>query len=211
MKSLLKNLVVFAALVIAFSSFSGCDQGANTASSNDTNSAARSNSNSKRPSNSVSTYPPLTSGIANADMDTLDGAKTKLADRKGKVLLVNLWAIWCGPCRAEMPHLVELQDRYRDQGFEVIGINVGKDPETDEAESLQAIKEFGEKMKLNYELTRINRSTASQYYKLAQMDGIPISILVGRDGSLRAVLRGGGPQVMSDMDTSIARAIGETQ
>lgn len=211
MKSLIKNLAVFAALVIALSSFNGCEQGTTTAGTTNTNSVARANSNSKPASNSVSTYPPLVSGIANAEMDTLDGAKTKLADRKGKVLLVNLWAIWCGPCRAEMPHLIELQDKYRDQGFEVIGINVGKDPETDEAESLQAIKEFGEKTKLNYELTRINRATASLYYKLAQMDGIPISILVGRDGSLRAVLRGGGQQVMSDMDTSIARAIGETQ
>ena len=210
MKEVIKTVLVFAALVVAFSSFNGCNKGA-SAGTNNSNSVAASNSNTKPVSNTASTYPPLVSGIANADVEAMDGSKWKIADRKGKVLLVNLWAIWCGPCRAEMPHLIQLQDKYRDQGFEVIGLNAGKDPETDEAESLDAIKAFGEKTKLNYELARINRATASQYYKVAQMDGIPISILVGRDGSLRAVLRGGGEQVMADMDRSIVRAMDETQ
>lgn len=209
MKEVIKTVLVFAALVVAFSSFNGCNKDAS--SGTNANAVAGINTNAKAASKTASTYPPLASGIANADMEAMDGSTSKLADRKGKVLLINLWAIWCGPCRAEMPHLVELQNKYRDQGFEVIGVNVGKDPDTDEAESLQAIKEFGEKMKLNYELARINRATAAQYYKVAQMDGIPISLVVDREGHLRAVLRGGGAQVIADMETSVARAIGETQ
>ncbi len=210
MKVLIKNALIFTVLAVAFSSLDGC-KGTSMTGTNGSNSVASSNANARPVSKDPSTYPPLTSGIANADMEAMDGSKWKIADRKGKVLLVNLWAIWCGPCRAEMPHLVELQDKYRDQGFEVIGVNVGKDPETDEAETLPAIAAFGEKTKLNYELARINRATASQYYKVAQMDGIPISILVDRDGHLRAVLRGGGAQVMADMDTSIAKAMAESQ
>lgn len=210
MKSLFKNALVFAALAVAISSWNGCNRSTSVGNES-ANKITGGNSNTQAKSTDPSTYPPLASGIANADLEALDSSKSKLSDRKGKILLVNLWAVWCGPCRAEMPHLVELQNKYRDQGFEVIGLNVGKDPDSDEAESLQAIKEFGEKSKLNYELVRVDRATASQYYKLAQMDGIPISILVGRDGSLRAVLRGGGAQVLNDMDTSIARAIGETQ
>lgn len=209
MKSLIKNLAVFSALVIAISSLNGCNKSAPSNVTGDT--SAEANSNSKPSANTASTYPPLASVIANADMEGLDGTKSKLADRKGKIVLVNLWAIWCGPCRAEMPHLVAMQDKFRDQGFEVLGLNVGKDPDSGEAESLPAIKEFGEKTKLNYELARIDRATATQYYKLAQMDAIPISILVGRDGTLRAVFRGGGPQVMNDMDSSLARALAESQ
>src|SRR5688500_8106608 len=61
----------------------------------------------------TSAFPPIRAGLAAAEFELLDGAKIKLADKKGKVLLVNIWGIWCGPCRAEMPHLVEIQDKYR--------------------------------------------------------------------------------------------------
>lgn len=208
MKSLIKNLLVFAALAVAISSFNGCNRDTSPGSAN-ANTVALTNAAPAAKPVDASTYPPLASGIANADMEAVDGSTSKIADRKGKVVLVNLWAVWCGPCRAEMPHLVELQDKYRDQGFQVLGLNVGKDQDSNEGESLQAIKEFGEKMKLNYELARIDRATANQYYKLAQMDGIPISFLIDRDGRLRAVLRGGGSQVMNDMDASIARAMAQ--
>lgn len=209
MKSLIKSLAVFIALTIGFSSLTSCSLDA-SADQNNSKPTAKSNSSSRTNANDPSTYPPLASAIANADMEFVDSGKTgKLVDRKGSVVLVNLWAIWCGPCRAEMPQLVALQDKFRDKGFQVIGMNVGKDQDSNEPESIDAIKEFGEKMKLNYELGRMDRATASQYYKLAQMDGIPISILIDRDGRLRGVFRGGGSDAIAQLKTSLDRALAQ--
>ena len=64
-------------------------------------------------------------------MPDLSGKQVSLADYKGKAVLLNFWATWCGPCKLEMPWLVQLRDKYTDQGFEVLGIesdNYDDDP-----------------------------------------------------------------------------------
>ena len=205
MKFFLTNLALFIVFAIVFSSFSACGDTSSNASSGNATSSANTKSNSG--TSTSSTYPPLASGIATADMELIDGTTAKLADRKGKVVLVNLWGIWCGPCRAEMPHLVELQEKYKDQGFQVIGLNVGD--EDQQPEPLENIKSFGEKMKLNYELVRAPRDMSNQIYRLANFDAVPLSLLIDRDGHLRAVLRGGGPQAINQIKESVERTLNE--
>lgn len=205
MKFFLTNLALFITFAIVFSSFSACGGSSTVGSGNATSSA---NSKSNAGSSTSSTYPPLASGIATADMEMIDGTTSKLADRKGKVILVNLWGIWCGPCRAEMPHLVELQEKYRDQGFQVIGLNVGD--EDQQPEPLENIKTFGEKMKLNYELVRAPREMAIQIYRLANFDAVPLSLLIDREGHLRAVLRGGGPSTINQIKEFVAKTLDES-
>ena len=107
-----------------------------------------------------------------------------------------------------MPDIVALQDKYKDKGFQVIGLNVGKDDEG-HIEDFDAIKSFGEKMHLNYELARSPSELTTQVYRFAGMNGIPISLLIDRDGHLRAVLRGGGPQVTKQMQDSVDRVMSE--
>jgi thiol-disulfide isomerase/thioredoxin len=204
MKFFLTNLALFVLFAVVFSSWSACGgSAANTATSGNT---AAPNANTAAPVD-PSTYPPLVSGIATAEIEFADGTKGTLADRKGKVVLINLWGIWCGPCRAEMPHLVELQDKYRDKGFQVIGLNVGNEDFL--PESFENIKAFGEKTKLNYELARGPRELQSQIYHLAGFDGVPVSLLIDREGRLRAVLRGGGPAVVTQMKESVAKAMAD--
>ena len=78
-----------------------------------------------------------------AELKGLDSAKFKIEDYKGKIVLVNLWATWCGPCKGEMPHLVELQNTYKEKGFEILGLD------TDEDDTEAKVKEFAAEMKLN--------------------------------------------------------------
>ena len=144
MREFVTNVILFAAFAVVFSTLHGCTSQPTNAP--DTNVGQASNApNTQSAKNSVSSeYPPLASALADGELENLDGTTTKLSDRKGKVLLVNIWGIWCMPCIAEMPHLIELQERYRDQGLEVVGMNIGAD-DTGTPEDLEEIKKFVEK------------------------------------------------------------------
>lgn len=203
MKNILKNLAFAAFFAVVFSNLTGCGGSGAVNAPGNTASAGNTAAN-KQAGDSGAAYPPLVSSITNADLELIDGTVTKVADRKGKVLLLNLWATWCGPCRQEMPHLIEMQDKYRDQGFQVLGLNVG-----DEAgpESIDDIKKFAEMMKLNYELARIPEETTIQFYKATNFQAIPISMLVDREGRLRGVFLGGSPRVVKSMKETVAKVV----
>ncbi|PYV03119.1 MAG: hypothetical protein DMG26_10035 [Acidobacteria bacterium] len=100
----------------------------------------------------------------------LDGAALNLADYKGKVVLLDFWATWCGPCRSEIPGFVDLQNRYRDQGFQVIGVSVD--------ESAKPVRKFREQYRMNYPVAMCDRNVRQLY----GLSGIPTTLLIGRDG-----------------------------
>jgi thiol-disulfide isomerase/thioredoxin len=147
-------------------------------------------------------YPPAPAALAQADVKRLDGTIYKLADKKGKVVLVNLWATWCGPCIGEMPHLVEMQEKYKDKGFEVIGLD------TDD-ESKEDIEAFAAKQKLNYELGWADGKLMSEFVKLSKLQGIPQSILLNREGQLTGVFTGGGPKTIAKMKETVEKIMSE--
>ena len=125
MKGIITKVFTFAIFAVLFSLLTGCGGVAgNQAVSN--NASAPGNSNAPAAANSAkknSEYPPLAEKAANAEMKNLDGTMTKVTDRKGKVLLLNMWATWCGPCRGEMPALVKMQEEHGPKGFEIIGLS----------------------------------------------------------------------------------------
>jgi thiol-disulfide isomerase/thioredoxin len=104
-------------------------------------------------------------------LTTLDGRTVKLSDYAGKVVLVNLWAPWCGPCKIEMPGFVKLHDKYRGQGFEIISVAV----QTNES----AVRAFVGKTPLNWAVG-INDDVASQYGTY----GLPDNYLFLPDGMM---------------------------
>ena len=105
----------------------------------------------------------------------LDGKQVELASFKGKVLLLNFWATWCGPCKAEIPGFVELQQKYRDQGLTVIGYSVD-----DEAPKARA---FADEYKINYPvLLGEGREDIQDAY--GPIWGIPASFLISKDGKV---------------------------
>ena len=92
--------------------------------------------------------PPVTmlpASVTEAELRALSGAPIKLSNYAGKVLLVNLWATWCGPCRLETPELVKLNKEFRSQGLEVIGLST-ENPD----ESADEVREFVQNYKVDY-------------------------------------------------------------
>ncbi|HVF46359.1 MAG TPA: TlpA disulfide reductase family protein [Pyrinomonadaceae bacterium] len=201
MKDLFSSLALLIILTVAIFS-PGCSS-AQQAGSN----AVPANPATKGDEKKISVYPPLASTLADAELELLDGAKTRISDRKGKVLLVNIWGIWCGPCRAEMPHLVELQDLYRDRGFEIVGMNIGD--QNGSPEGVEAIKTFADKMKLNYTIVRSPGATTEQFYRITKQQVVPQTLLIDREGHLRGVFVGGGARVINSMKETLEKTMAE--
>jgi cytochrome c biogenesis protein CcmG/thiol:disulfide interchange protein DsbE len=96
-----------------------------------------------------------------------------MADYKGKVVLLNFWATWCGPCKVEIPAFVELYDKYKDKGLVIVGISVDDSPE-----QLQAfMKEFH----MNYPVLQMHPDVETAY---GPFYGYPTSFFIARDGSI---------------------------
>lgn len=106
------------------------------------------------------------------ELSTLDGKKVKLSDLRGKAVLVNFWATWCGPCKIEMPWLADLQTKYASKGLVVLGISV------DEG-SADKIASFSKEMGVNYTVLRTTDEVSDAY---GGIDGLPTNFYVGRDG-----------------------------
>lgn len=199
MKNLVKNAVVFIALTFAFSSLISCSNTVNiikgkTDGTNSDNSSASSKS---------SEFPPVSKDIMQADIKDVDNGTFKLEDRKGKIVLINLWATWCAPCREEMPSLVELQNKYKGNNFEIIGLD------SDEEDTPEAIKTFSQKAKLNYQLGYADAKMMNNLLKISKFNGIPQSFLIDREGKLRNVFVGGGAKNVALIKEAVERVVGE--
>ena len=108
------------------------------------------------------------------------GKKVKLADYKGKVVLLDFWATWCGPCKIEIPWFIEFQRKYKDQGFTVLGVAMDE-------EGFQVVRPFAEQYKMNYPLLLGNEEAASAF---GGVDVLPTTFLIDRTGRIVATHQG---------------------
>ena len=123
----------------------------------------------------VVTVPPV---VFDTEMQSTNGEPIKLSNYSGKVLVVNLWATWCGPCRNETPELVRLYKEYQSQGVEVIALST-EDP----VRSEETVKEFVKEYEVNYPVGWATREVA-----IALMRGrtsIPQNFIITRDGRIK--------------------------
>jgi len=110
---------------------------------------------------------------------SMDGPNLRLQQQRGRVVLVNFWATWCGPCREEMPQLNKLYDKYRSSGFVLLGVNVDDDANKG--------MEVAHKLGVKFPVLLDTDKKVSKLYDLATM---PSTVLIDREGRIRYVHRG---------------------
>jgi peroxiredoxin len=115
-------------------------------------------------------------------LQTLEGETIKLSDLRGQAVLVNLWATWCPPCRAEMQTLETVYQDYKDQGFTILAVNMTSQDDFDK------IKPFIEERKLTYPILLDDKGQVASAY---QMKSLPSSFFINRDGTINEVVIGG--------------------
>ncbi len=98
-----------------------------------------------------------------------------LSSYRGKVVLLDFWATWCGPCKEEIPHLVDLQNRYGSDGLQIIGISMDDSPDP--------VREFSQQFKMNYPVVMGNAKTGELYGGIL---GLPIAFVIGQDGRINS-------------------------
>ena len=106
-----------------------------------------------------------------------EGRKVSLSQFKGKVIILDFWATWCVPCKAEIPGFIELQKKYGDRGLQIVGLSVD--------DSLPTAKKYALEMKMNYPvlLAEGNEDVLRAYDPIPS---IPVSVVIDRDGKIVA-------------------------
>lgn len=130
-------------------------------------------------------YANLNSGTKapNFTLPTLDGKRITLAanfEESGKVVILDIWATWCPPCRAEIPHLVRLNKEYGSKGLKIIGVAIDEDK--------KAVESFAKNQKINYTIALDPQ--AQKVGKSYGVRGIPVTYIIDKKGVIRYVHSG---------------------
>lgn len=141
------------------------------------------------PTTGASAPPPAATALAPAPevgrlapdfaLSTADGTPVTLAELRGQVVLINVWATWCPPCRAEMPAIQAAYERYEREGFTVLAVNVGEDPAT--------VTAYMDEVGLSFPAPLDRDGSVSMAYRVTAM---PSSFFVDRRGVIRSIYRG---------------------
>ena len=123
------------------------------------------------------------------ELTSLDGKKVRLSSYRGKVVVLNFFAHWCGPCNAEVPHLEkDFWQAYKDKGVVVIGVAVWA-----QGNPFQLAKEFVEKHKLTY-IVLVDESEDGKVAQLYGVEGVPTNVVIDKDGKIRYLQAGFDPE-----------------
>jgi thiol-disulfide isomerase/thioredoxin len=141
--------------------------------------------------------------VWDAEIQAVDGSPFRLSDYKDKVVVLDLWATWCGPCRLEIPHLVDLTNEYKGKGVEVIGLTT-EAPQTD----AEKVRDFAREFKINYRLGYARADVAQSL-----MNGnysIPQTFVIAPGGRIITKFRGFSDRIPDMIRAAIDKASEKT-
>ncbi len=118
---------------------------------------------------------------------TIDGREIDTSSLRGKIVLVNFWATWCPPCRSEMPLFQRVYGKYRDQGFEIIGVSTDS--------SVEVVRKFVREYRLTFPIVLDENDLSSKL----RIGGLPTSFLIDRDGRVLKVRLGEYREIEKDL------------
>ena len=128
-------------------------------------------------------------------LESLDGKPVSLSEFKGKAVLVNFWATWCGPCKIETPWLVEFQNQYGAQGLQIVGVAMDESGK-------EEIARFAKNMGMNYPVLLGKEAVGDAY---GGVPALPKSFFVGRDGKIVDKIM--GIEGKAEIETAIKKAL----
>ena len=131
-------------------------------------------------------------------LKSMAGTNLNLAEQRGKIIVINFWASWCGPCRKEMPVLQKFYEKYQDLGVSVWGVNVEQEN--------QAGRDFLADLKLTFPILFDETNTISANY---QVEAMPTTIIIDRDGVVRYAFQGYKPGYEKKYAKAIKKLIRE--
>ncbi|MHC5540512.1 redoxin family protein, partial [Singulisphaera rosea] len=136
-------------------------------------------------------------------LPTTDGKTISLADYRGKVVMVDFWGTWCGPCIREIPHLIELSKKYEDKGLQVVGLTFERVPPE---EVRIKIEDFVKEKKIPYPCLIANEKVTEQ---VKDFEGFPTTLFIDRAGKVRARVQGFDPEMVRELDELLVTLLAE--
>jgi len=125
-------------------------------------------------------------------LKTIDGQEITLSKLKGKVVLLDFWATWCGPCRESIPHLIQLYKAYRENGFEIIGISLDKG-------DAAVVRNFVKSVDIPYPIVVATEEVARDY----RVTSIPATFFIDKEGKIREKISGFNSMIAQQMNSNI--------
>ncbi|MBS3906369.1 MAG: TlpA family protein disulfide reductase [Syntrophaceae bacterium] len=132
-------------------------------------------------------------------LKTIEGQEITLSGLRGKVVLLDFWATWCGPCKESIPHLTQLYKIYQDKGFELIGMSLDKSGET------EMVRRFVKSMDIPYPIIMTPEDVARNY----KVTALPTTILIDKEGNVREKIVGFNSAIGQQIAARVEELIAE--
>lgn len=142
--------------------------------------------------------PKVSGSASDFTLKTLEDQEITLSALKGKVILLDFWATWCGPCRESIPHLIQIYKTYHDKGFEVIGMSMDKG-------GAETVRHFVKSMDIPYPIIITPDDVARDY----GVTGLPTTVLIDKEGKIREKMVGFSSTIAQQMVTKVEELTSE--